>query len=123
MAELMRVAVWLVTVMSVAGIATGCSSKSQSAKLTAEKLQKSFEKAEPSVAQEVLQAGSAFQASNYTQAILIMDRVTQARTMDDGQKKAVDDLIIQTRQAVQRNPKLDKRQLYQALSDLFIKVH
>ncbi len=113
----------MLTAMSVAGLVSACGSKSQSAKVTAEKLQKSFEKAEPSVAQEVVQAGFAFQASNYTQAILIMDRVTQARTMDDGQKKAVDDLIIQTRQAVQRNPKLDNPQLYQALSDLFIKVH
>ena len=119
----MRVAVWLVTVMSVAGIATGCSSKSQSAKVTAEKLQKSFEKAEPSVAQEVVQAGSAFQAGNYSQAVLIMDRVAQTQRMDDTQKKAVDDLITQTRQAVQRNPKLDSPQLYQAVSDLFTKVH
>src|SRR6185369_8911225 len=119
----MRVAVWLVTVMSVAGIATGCSSKSQSSKVTAENLQKSFEKAEPAVAQEVVQAGSAFQTGNYSQAVLIMDRVAQTQRMDDNQKKAVDDLIVQTRQAVQRNPKLDSPQLYQAVSDLFIKVH
>ena len=119
----MRVVVWLITVLSVAGIAAGCSSKNQSAKVTAEKLQKSFEKAEPLVAQEVVQAGSAFQAGNYSQAVLIMDRVAQTQRMDDTQKKAVDDLIIQTRQAVQRNPKLDSPQLYQAVSDLFTKVH
>jgi hypothetical protein len=52
-----------------------------------------------------------------------MDRVAQTQRMDDTQKKAVDDLITQTRQAVQRNPKLDSPQLYQAVSDLFIKVH
>ena len=103
--------------------ASGCNSKSQSATVTAEQLQKSFQKADPSISQQVLQAGSALQASNYTEAILIMDRVVQTQTINDTQKKAVDSLIIQTREAVQRNPKLDSPQLYKAMSDLMVRVH
>jgi len=116
-------ATWLITVIILAGMILGCGAKSQCTHATAENLQKSFQKSEASVAQEVREASVAFQESNYTQAILIMDRVAQARTMDASQKKAIDDLIIHTRQAAQRNPKLDSPQLYQALSDLQLRVH
>jgi hypothetical protein len=118
-----RAASWLATGMFLAMIGSGCGSKTPSAKMTAEQLERSFEKTEVSLAQEVTKASSAFQTSNYEQAILIMDRVVQSRAMDEHQKKAVDALIIHTRQAVEQNPKLNTPQLYQALSDLFIKVH
>ena len=118
-------AAWLIILLTLTTLAaaSGCSSKSEPASATAEQLQKSFQKAEPTIAQEVLQAGSALQARNYTEAILIMDRVVQSQPINDTQKKAVDALIIQTRQAVQRNPKLDSPQLYQAMSDLMVRVH
>ena len=61
--------------------------------------------------------------SQYVAAVLIMDRVVQAQVIDDAQKKAVDTLIVQTRQAVEQNPKLNSPQLYQALSDLMLRVH
>ena len=102
---------------------TGCGAKSQSAKVTAEQLQKSFKKADASISAEVAQASTALQASNFTQAILIMDRVVQTQPIDEAQKKAVDALIVQTRKAVQQNPKLDTPQLYQAISDLMVRVH
>jgi hypothetical protein len=119
----MKATAWLTTALILAAMTWGCGQKSHSPEVTAENLQKSFEKSEPSVAQEVREASTAFQGSNYTQAILIMDRVAQARPMDANQKKAIDDLIIQTRQAAQQNPKLDSPQLYQALSDLQLRVH
>ena len=119
----MKLASSLVNFALAALAVTGCGSKNQSAKVTAEQLQKSFEKAEPSIAQEVVQAGSALQASNYAQAVVIMNRVVQTQTIDEAQKKAVDALIIQTREAIARNPKLDSPQLYQAMSDLLIRVH
>jgi len=114
---------WLAALLMTLAATSGCSSKGQSATVAAEQLQKSFQKAEPSIAQEVLQAGSAFQASNYTEAILIIDRVVQTQPVNDTQKKAVDALILQTRDAVQRNPKLDSPQLYKAMSDLMVRVH
>jgi len=52
-----------------------------------------------------------------------MNRAIQTQLMDDAQKKAVDALIVQTRQAIKQNPKLDSPQLYQALSDLTVRVH
>ena len=121
--KLMNTVAWLATVTILGGMGEGCRPKSQAPQVTAEQLQKSFGKSDASVAQEVRAASSAFQSSNYTQAILIMDRVAQAGPMDASQKKAVDDLIIQTRQAAQRNPKLDSPELYQALSDLQLRVH
>ena len=113
---------WMMAAMVVAMAMSGCS-KNQTAQATAEQLQKSFEKADASLKQQVAEAGTAFQASNYTQAILTMDQVVQTRPIDEAQKKSVDALIVQTRQAVQQNPKLDSPQLYKAMSDLMVRVH
>ena len=114
---------WLILAALAAAVAAGCGARSQSAKAAAEQLQKSFQKADAPTAEAVVQASTALRASNYTQAVLIMDRVAQTLPIDDTQKKAVDALIIQTRQAIQQNPKLDSPQLYQALSDLMVRVH
>ena len=113
---------WIMIAAIVAVTAVGCG-RNQSAKATAEQLQKSFEKADASVKLVVVQAGDALQASNYAQAIVIMDRVVQTQPVDEAQKKAVDALIIQTRQAVEKNPKLNSPELYKAMSDLFVRVH
>src|SRR5258708_732165 len=121
MKPFVKCAGWLIPAALVA--VAGCGAKNQPVKMTAEHLQKSFQKADASVTAEVVQASTALQASNYTQAVLIMDRVVQTRPIDDAQKKAVDALIIQTRQAINQNPKLDSPQLYQALSDLTVRVH
>ncbi|MBI3852341.1 MAG: hypothetical protein HY298_18960 [Verrucomicrobia bacterium] len=122
MATLIQLSRWLLAVMVVALALGGCS-KHQTAQATAEQLQKSFEKADASLKQQVVEASTAFQASNYTQAIITMDRVVQTQPIDEAQKKAVDALIVQTRQAVQQNPKLDSPQLYKAMSDLMERVH
>ena len=114
---------WLILAALAAAVAAGCGARSQSAKAAAEQLQKSFQKADAPTAEAVVQASTALRASNYTQAVLIMDRVVQTQPIDDAQKKAVDALIIQTRQAINQNPKLDSAQLYQALSDLMVRVH
>ena len=103
--------------------AAGCSSKDQSAKAAAEELQKSFAKADASITQEVVQAGMALQESNYVQAMLIMNRVVQEQPVNEAQKKAVDALIIQARQAIQKDPKIDGPELYKAMSDLTERVH
>ncbi len=100
----------------------GCG-KNQSAKDAAKQLQKSFEKANASIKQEVVQAGDALQAGDYARAMTIMNQVVQAQPIDEAQKKAVDALIIQTRQAVRQNPKLDSAELYKATSDLLVRVH
>jgi hypothetical protein len=113
---------WMVTMVIVALAVAGCG-KNQSAKAAAEQLEKSFEKTDGAVKQEVVRAGTALQTSNYTQAILIMDRVVQVQPIDEAQKKAVDALIIQARQAVQRDPKLNSPELYKAMSDLLVRVH
>ena len=104
-------------------VTVGCGSGKQSDKVTAEQLQKSYQKADPSVSAEVAQAGTALKASNYTHAVAIMNRVVQTQPVNDAQKKAVDALIIQTRKAVEQNPKLNSPELYQALSDLMVRVH
>jgi len=111
--------------IAILAIATaGCGAKQPPVKATAEQLQKSFQKVDPSVAAEVLQASAALQASNYSQAVVLMDRVVQSQpTIDEAQKRAVDSLIIQTRAAIRQNPKLDSAQLYQALSDLTVRAH
>jgi len=113
-----RVMALLIAAMAVSGCA-----KNQSAQATAEQLQKSFEKADASLKQQVVEVSTAFRASNYTQAIITMNRVVQAQPIDEAQKKAVDALISQARQAVQQNPKLDSPQLYKAMSDLTERVH
>ena len=101
----------------------GCGAKKPPSQLAAEELQRSFLATNTSMKNEIVQASEALQASNYVAAILIMDRVVQARAIDDAQKKAVDTLIFQTRQAVEQNPKLNSPQLYQALSDLTVRIH
>jgi len=118
----MKQAGWMIAVAVVVVAVVGCS-KSQSAKAAAEQLQKSFEKADAAIKQDIVQANTAFQAGDYTHAITVMDRVVQTQPIDEAQKQAVAALIIQTRKAVEQNPKLNSPELYKALSDLFVRVH
>ena len=43
--------------------------------------------------------------------------------LDAAQKQAVDALIIQTRKAAHRDPKLNTPELYKATEDLVLRVH
>jgi hypothetical protein len=119
----MKPLVWIAVLVLAALAPTGCGGAKTSPKITAEKLQKSFEKADASSREGVAQAASALQAGDYTQAILAMDQVAQATQADAAQKAAVDTLILQTRQAVQQDPKLNTPELYKAMSDLITRVH
>ena len=119
----MKPQVWI-AVLALAVLApAGCGGSKTSPKIAAEKLQKSFEKADASSREGVAQAAAALQAGDYTQAILAMDQVAQAAQVDAAQKEAVGALIRQTRQAVQQDPKLNTPELYKAMSDLVIRVH
>ena len=112
---------WSVAVILVAVGLVGCGKKS--ARPATEQLQQSFEKADAATKQDVVQASTAFQAGDYTRAIAVMDRVVQAQPIDAAQKRAVDALIIQTRQAAHQNPKLNTPELYKATEDLVLRVH
>lgn len=101
---------------------SGCG-KTQSATVTAEQLQRSYEKADAPVKQEVAQASAALRSGDYAAAIITMERVTRTQPVDEAQKQAVSVIIQQTRQAVKQNPKLNSPELYKAMSDLVIRVH
>jgi len=116
----MKQALWM---LAMAVAVFGCGTKKHPSQVAAEELQRSFLKTNAFMTNEIVQATEALQANNYVEAILIMDHVVQAQVIDDAQKKAVDTLIVQTRQAVEQNPKLNSPQLYQALSDLMLRVH
>jgi hypothetical protein len=100
-----------------------CKARSPSPSATAEQLQASFQKTDSATTQAVVQASVALQENRFTEAILIMDRVVQSQPINQEQKKAVDALIVQTRRAIQQNPKLDSPELYKAISDLMTRVH
>jgi hypothetical protein len=112
---------WLMALVIVSVTVVGCGKKS--AKPATEQLQQSFEKADAAIKEEIVQANSAFRAGDYTGAIAVMDRVVQSQPIDEAQKQAVDALILQTRQAVQQNPKLNTPELYKASAELMQKVH
>jgi len=109
--------------MAMALLASGCAAKNTSPQVTAEQLQQSFQKAEAPIVAEVAQASTALEVSNYSQAVIIMNRVAQAQPLNASQVQAVDALLIQTRKAIERNPKLDSPQLYQAMSELLVRGH
>jgi hypothetical protein len=112
---------WSLAVILVTVALVGCGKKS--ARPATEQLQQSFEKADAATKQDIVQANTAFQAGDYTRAIAVMDRVVQAQPIDAAQKRAVDALIIQTRQAAHQNPKLNTPELYKATEDLVLRVH
>ena len=109
--------------MAIALLAAGCAAKNTPSQVTAEQLQQSFQKADAPIVEEVAQASTALQASNYSQAVIIMNRVAQTQPLEAAQKAAVDALLIQTRKAIERDPKLDSPQLYQAMSELLVRAH
>jgi hypothetical protein len=109
--------------MAVTLLAAGCAASNTPPQATAQQLQQSFQKAEAPIVEEVVQASTALQASNYSEAVIIMNQVAQAQPLDTAQKAAVDALLIQTRKAIERNPKLDSPQLYQAMSELLVRAH
>lgn len=117
-------------VLVAAVMVGGCGSKHSSDKAAAEQLQKSFEKADAPIKEQVVQASAALQAQNYAQALAAMDRVVQTRPVVDGravldaaQKQAIENLVKQTRQAVQQNPNLNTPELYKKTADLILRVH
>jgi len=112
----------LTVVAAIVAVAlVGCGNKS--AKPAAEQLQQSFDKADAATKQHIAQANTAFQAGDYTGALAVMDRVVATQPIDAAQKQAVDALIFQTRQAAQRDPKLNTPELYKATEDLMLRVH
>jgi len=121
MKTLMKPAGWMMAVVIVAVAVAGCGKKSNQP--ATEQLQKSFEKADAPIKQDIVQASTAFQAGDYTHAITVMDRVVQTQTIDAAQKQAVEALIIQTRKAAERNPKLNTPELYKATADLVLRIH
>jgi cytochrome c-type biogenesis protein CcmH/NrfG len=102
-------------------VMVGCGRKADQP--ATEQLRQSFEKADATIKQEISQANAAFQAGDYTRAITVMDRVVQTQPIDAAQKQAVDALIIQTRKAAHRDPKLNTPELYKATEDLVLRVH
>ena len=116
--------IFLVTVASLALIAftTGCDRK-PTPKATAEQLQKSFAKSEAPQQELVSQATTALQAGDFTGAMVTLERAVQLRPADAAQKQAVGQLILQTRLAIQQDPKLNTPQLYQAMDKLITRVH
>lgn len=115
-------ACWIAAVTIAAIAVVGCG-KSQSPNVAAEQLQQSYEKADAPVKQDVSQASAALQSGDYAAAIITMERVTKSQPIDEAQKQAVSVLIQQTRQAVKQNPKLNRPELYKAMSDLVVRVH
>jgi len=118
----MKGALWIL-MLAIAAAAPGCSARNQSSKATAEQLEKSFQSGDAATTNAVVEASAALQGSDYTRAVTIMNRVVQSREMDDAQKRAVDALLVQTRKAVEQNPKLNNAQLYEAMSSLLVRVH
>jgi len=113
---------WILT-MALAVAVAGCSARNPTPKATAEQLDKSFQTADALTTNAVIQATPALQDSDYTRAVTIMNQVVQSQNMNEAQKQAVDALLIQTRKAVEQNPKLNNAQLYEAMSSLLIRVH
>lgn len=113
---------WIFGLVFVSMALAGCGKKSS--RPATEQLQKSFEKADAAIKQEIVQANTAFQSGDYTRAITVMDRVVATQpVIDEAQKQALDALIIQARQAAQQNPKLNTPELYKAMADLMLRVH
>ncbi len=119
----MNPARWILTSALLAAAMAGCSAKHESPQAAAQELQKSFQSADPVTTQAVVQAANALQAHDYAQAVIIMDRAVQGQTLDEARKKAVDALLIQTRRAIEQDPKLNNAQLYDAMSSLLVRVH
>jgi hypothetical protein len=115
--------IWIAILVLAALGPVGCGRGKTSSQIAAEHLQKSFEKADAPSREGVAQATSAMEAGDYTGAILAIDRVAQGIQVDAAQKQAVGELIRQTRQAVQQDPKLNTPELYKAMSDLVMRVH
>jgi predicted oxidoreductase len=109
--------------MLVIALATGGCAKKVDAEVAGKQLTESFAKAEAPVKQEVARVNAALQAGNYQQAVATMNQVVQVQAVDAGQKKAVDALVLQVRNATAKDPRLATPQLHKAMSDLILKVH
>jgi prepilin-type N-terminal cleavage/methylation domain-containing protein/prepilin-type processing-associated H-X9-DG protein len=109
-------------ILSATLFVPGCG-KSPTSKATAERLEQSFAKGDSPQRELVQAAGAALQAGDFARALTTMDRAVQLRPADAEQKQAVGQLILQTRQAVQNDPRLNTPQLYRAMSDLITRVH
>ena len=107
----------------VIALALGGCHRATDAQATTRQLEESFAKAEAPVKQEVARVNAALQARNYEQAVVGMNQVVQRQAVDAGQKKAVDALVVQIRNATAKDPKLATPQLHKAMSDLILKVH
>ncbi|MBM3847250.1 MAG: hypothetical protein FJ405_13330 [Verrucomicrobia bacterium] len=118
-------AMWIVASggMLVIALTTGGCGRKVDADAAGRQLTESFAKAEAPVKQEVARVNTALQAGDYQQAIAMMNQIVRVQAVDGAQKKAVDALVLQVREATAKDPKLATPQLHKATSDLILKVH
>lgn len=121
---LMKKSCWRV-VLLVVMTTGGCGKKPVNAPA---QLDKGYAQAEPAIRDEVQKAKSQLLNSNYTEALLTMDRIVAAqqqegRALSPEQKQAINAVVVQSREAIIQNPKFNTPELYKAMSDLILRAH
>jgi hypothetical protein len=107
------------TIFCISGILfIGCK-KQQGAHVDAtQPLAQSFQAAEPQVKEAVSVVNNNLKTQNYLQAARALEPVTQYRNLTQPQRDAIGVALKQLKQAVDANPSLDSKELY----DLRVKM-
>ena len=90
---------------------SGCNKQSQVD--PTQPLQQSFQAAEPEVQKAIQTANENFKTENYLEASKALAPVVSNRPLTDAQKQAVSLALFRINKAIEANPNLDTKELYE----------
>jgi hypothetical protein len=100
----------------------GCGKKLASVDAT-QLLEQSFQTAEPAVQQAVNTATTSLKAGNYTDAARALKPVVDGRPLTAPQSEAVNLALEQFNQAIETDPRLDTKEMYELRAKMFNATH
>jgi outer membrane protein assembly factor BamD (BamD/ComL family) len=86
-------------------------------------LEQSFQETEPEVQQAIQTATTSLRAGNYAEATRALAPVVSGQPLTDQQKQAVGVALVQINQAIEADPSLDSKEMYDMRARMFRAVH
>ena len=107
-----------VSVLAICPLLSSCKKPARPVDAT-QSLTQSFQAAQPDVKQTVGDVNNNLKTGNYLQAARAMEPILESRTLTAQQKEAIGLTLQQIKQAIDANPALESKELYELRAKMF----